>query len=162
MEYCLTAPKVEASIVLRLLKQGQNPNQKDLLGTTAFLHLASTSKITPELIRLFIEAGADPNDNDSLLQNALHKYVFVGAAEDMAFFSLNLIQKAKVIEMLVRAGCDIQAPDLNGNTCLMLSASHYRSFDALPAVLLRLGADPNTQNKAGHTFFTRMWLDEQD
>lgn len=99
-------------------------------GYTVLEHAAGQ----PDMVRLLLEAGADPNLGDSstpLIEAA-------GKAGNAA-----------AVGLLLTAGADPNAADKTGYTPLMAAAKAGDSD--LTAALLKAGADPNARSRQGHS-----------
>jgi ankyrin repeat protein len=57
---------------------------------------------------------------------------------------------AKVLGLLVKAGCDLRAKDNAGTTALMMAANYSKDGVAVK-LLLAAGCDPNVENASGQT-----------
>jgi hypothetical protein len=68
---------------------------------------------------------------------------------------------SKTIQRLIQSQSNINAQDENGNTMLLLALNTNQTYrpnkkqDQVVAMLLKEGADPNIQNKSGHTTLIR-------
>lgn len=117
------------SEILALDKESHK--QTDEMGFTA-LHCA-TNLGEPELVKLLLEAGADPN-----------------AESKFGITPLHLVQVPADIEALVNAGAFIKHKSKDGSTPLLTLASEPDSFWCMKK-LLQLGADPNSADNFGVT-----------
>ncbi len=113
--------------VRRYLREGADPNRGDAYGSPPPLWLALSSR-SPEMVRILIDAGADPNisvDGTSLVQLAAQ------------------INDPEIMALILGAGEGV-AHDRDGEVEAMFIALRQGHFDALKA-MLDAGADPNAQ-----------------
>ena len=89
--------------------------------------------------RLLLAAGADPNQRDEFGRVALH---------GIAYWSQK--DPGQALELLKQYGAQIDAPDPQGRTTLLLAAGSEASSLTLQR-LLEHGADPQRRNAAGQT-----------
>lgn len=107
------------------------------------LHSAARYNPRPEIATALLAAGADVNADPPPLFMALNRDgVFVGGQPMPTEHSL------AVVEVLVRAGANLEQADGSGRTALHMAA--ISSPAAFP-LLLRLGADPNARDASGRT-----------
>ena len=139
-----------------LLQAGADVNARDPRGYTP-LHTAAENNVNPEIVTALITAGADVNARDpdgyvppgrpandrTPLLLALYRGgpVMGGAPEPTG-------RNVTVVEVLVRAGADLERADGSGRTALHTAAIWTPA--AFP-LLLRLGADPNARDEDGKT-----------
>jgi len=112
-----------------LLSAGANPNTVASQGRTP-LHVASLK--CPQLVELLLSAGARVNPRDGMLATPLHR-ASCGTA----------------VRLLVEAGADLAARDVNGETPLIWSVQ-CGDWDAV-AALLAYGADPDEPDLRGNS-----------
>lgn len=128
--------------VEKLLRQGANPNTKDMDGFCALSY--AVMEDCSDIVRLLVESGADVQMR---LQGT---YVPDGASLLMlsAGPSKNLI----VPKFLLEKGVDINAKDKSGNTALMYAANADNPL--MCEFLLANGAELEAKNLAGDTALT--------
>ncbi len=115
-------------------------------GDTA-LHLAAAG-YRVEIVRLLLDAGADPNSTRNHRQSGPLHYAADGCLSCPAW---DPKRQVKTIECLLDAGANINAPDKNGATPLH-RAVRTRCAAAVICLLER-GSDPLLKNKPGSTAF---------
>ncbi|XP_068903743.1 serine/threonine-protein phosphatase 6 regulatory ankyrin repeat subunit B-like [Tenebrio molitor] len=112
-----------------LLQNVANVNQKDIKGCTP-LHLACQKKLS-NLIRIFLEYGADTNALNNIKQTPLHVCLAVGNIED--------------VELLLESGADLNITDEFGITPLKYAMYRIRAEGitnlALLEQLFKFGAN---------------------
>ena len=130
-----------AEKVARCLRAGMDPNEELGLGDRPLHSAARWSTHGPEIIRLLLKHGAEPNVANWARHTPLHL-----AAESAHF------DGAEKIAALLKGGADPNAEDNSGDTPLHLAAINGfpEAVDALDA-LLKGGADPNRVNNKGWT-----------
>lgn len=116
------------------------------VGDTA-LHLAAAG-YRVEIVRRLLAAGADPNAAGNHRQSGPLHYAADGYITGPAW---DARRQVKTIEVLLKAGAEINAPDKNGATALH-RAVRTRCAAAVRC-LLQAGADPELKNKPGSTPF---------
>ena len=143
LDFVRALVKLGADINLQLRK-GKSPRKCKLntKGMTPFIYASRSADI--ELMKLFLELGADP-----ILTNA------DGCTALMAAAGVGVIavgeepgteeEVDQAIEMLVELGIDINTVDKNGETAMHGAA--YRCFPSAVRKLAELGADPEIWNK---------------
>ena len=139
-----------------LVEAGADANARDSNGYTP-LHSAAWYNPRPEIAAALIAVGADVNARDP------EGYVPAGrAANDRTPLFMSVYRggtfiggqpmpnrnNVQVVEVLVRAGADLEQTDGSGHTALHAAARW--SPVAFP-LLLRLGADPNVRDADGKT-----------
>ncbi len=115
-------------------------------GDTA-LHLAAAG-YRVEIAQLLLSAGADPNSAANHRRGAPLHYAADGRGVHPSW---NPARQVKIIELLLRAGADINAQDKNGATPLH-RAVRTRTAAGVHC-LLKTGADPTLRNNSGSTPF---------
>jgi serine/threonine-protein phosphatase 6 regulatory ankyrin repeat subunit B len=127
------------------VSSGNFRSAQALLAGGADVNLAANDGITPliklvledkwsvlRMAKIFLDAGADPNLQDSFGRSALH-----------------YAQDSEVIELLIENGANIDLRDSEGQTALHRAAGQG-NLDTLVA-LLKLGADLETEDINGNT-----------
>ena len=115
-------------------------------GDTA-LHLAAAGHRV-ELVRLLIEAGADPNAASNHRRGSPVHYAADGVLTHPGW---NAAKQVETIQCLLEHGADLHAQDKNGATPLH-RAVRTRCAAAVD-YLLRAGANPLAPNQSGSTAF---------
>ncbi len=141
---CDAAGKGDVDEVRRLLDAGANVDGTDYAGMTALQNAALT--VEPEVVRLLLERGADPEitagDGDTALLTAVAGgwNRFTSAQEEGA---------AEMIRAIVDAGAKLDAQNEKGETALILAAEvgDQTTFD----LLVERGANAAIKNKSGET-----------
>lgn len=118
--------------VKAMLAHGADANAEGCFGRC--LQLAASKQSEP-MLKLLLQAGADPNLPDSLGQTAM-------------FEAMEHANPA-IISLLLKAGAPIDAQDRDGNTPLHHAAIAGKVLSATRA--LDFHADPNLPNHAGET-----------
>lgn len=98
-----------------------------------------------KIVKLLIEAGADPNVQDIYGKTALLCVCETSTIFDSVFIN--------TIALLLRAGADTNIQDNNGDTALMRAL--YICPQGLIYMLLKAGANPNIQDYRGRTSLFR-------
>ena len=111
------------------------------------LHLAAAG-YRVEIARDLIKAGADPNAAQNMRRSRPLHYAADGCPGNEIF---DPKRQVKMIETLLKAGAEINAPDKNGATALH-RAVRTRCAAAVEC-LLEAGANPALKNKPGSTAF---------
>jgi len=111
------------------------------------LHLAAAG-YRVEIVKRLLAAGADPNAAGNHRHSGPLHYAADGYITGPAW---DARRQVKTIEVLLKAGADIQAQDKNGATPLH-RAVRTRCAAAVRC-LLQAGADPALKNKPGSTPF---------
>lgn len=145
-----------------LIKKGANINRNDngMHGTP--LHLAYDNGDN-KMIELLLKNGGDvnairPYDDKTML------HIFVEQVMDRSWrlddpmkvvAALDNIDKdvEHHIPQLVKAGCNVNAKDTDGNTALHIACSNLTNGSSIVKILLELGADINLENNEGDTPF---------
>lgn len=135
--YAYRTQNFNAHVASLLLKAGSEINMTDRKGASIFIDNLSRG-LTPEGLRLIIEAGFDFSLRGSSGQTLLHQVV--GLNDESALY-----------EVFAAAGVDIDEPDTDGNTVLMKTAMGHSHRPAIIKTLVKLGANPNAKNKEGDT-----------
>ena len=97
-----------------------------------------------ETARVMLDAGVDVNRR---YRNKLTALMWAASYED----GVGIRAAESVIDLLLKAGAEIDAADDRGRTALMMAAEldHAGVVD----LLIRSGADPNLRDKAGRNAF---------
>ena len=150
-------PRQEAEACLKLLlNAGADINGQKDDGETA-LYIRSED-LNVEMVRCFLENGADPNIPEINGQTALHAAARNSQIHcnppmnDSAMFYLAIWEDPEVVEtcrILLDAGASIDARDNFGNTPLMEAAASL-NLQAVKLVLAR-GADPMLVDNEGES-----------
>ena len=144
------------AVIELLVEAGADVNARDASGYTP-LHSAARYNPRPEIASALLAAGADvnarhpdgyvpsglPADDRSPLFMAVYRGGGLIGGQPMPT-GLNV----SVVEVLVRAGADLEQTDNSGLTPLHAAA---RWTPAAYPLLLRLGADPNARDADGKT-----------
>ncbi len=128
------------NIVRYIIKQNINININNY-GMTA-LACACTHEHT-NVVKLLIEAGANIN----IIENFNPYYSILHI---LCNYAININNSVKIIEILIKAGAELNIKDYNGNTPLHIaSRSGYKE---LVEILIKSGADVNIKNNKGQTY----------
>lgn len=127
-----------------LLKYQANPNVRDNLGRTV-LEIAITWCM-PNIVRLLLSFGADPNFTSADGVYPLMKAVMLGIRD-----ARPMAQKLKIAEDLIDSGAEVDALGGNGRTALMYAASHGRM--EMADLLVTKGALLSIEDRVGNTAF---------
>ncbi len=125
--------KAQPASVARLdyfLKLGLDPKQRATGGNT-LLHSASAAGLNDPVLQALLAKGLRVNETNQAGQQPLH------------------VATLKSIDVLVRAGAEVDAPDASGRTALLLAATERRA-DVITE-LLRLGASVHRADGKGRT-----------
>jgi uncharacterized protein len=118
-----------------LLRQGADPNERDVDGRTPIFSAVLGNSVG--LLGLLLEAGADVNARDDHGWTALH------------FTAQELLPE--LARILVGRGADVNAQDDEGNTVLWRAIWASRGRLDVAEILLAHGAKPDLANKAGES-----------
>jgi hypothetical protein len=111
------------------------------------LHLAAAG-YRVNIAKALLNAGANPNSSDNHRKGTPLHYACDGSVGSEGW---NPELQVKMIELLLKAGAQINAQDKNGATPLH-RAVRTRCAKAVQ-ILLKRGADPKIKNKSGSTPF---------
>lgn len=121
-----------------LIAAGADIDARDSYGATALMNAAHLGNA--EMVKALIAAGADVNATDELGWSAVHKAVY-NSDSDTGF--------PEIIDLLAKAGCDVNARIGYGISPLMLAAGYGEA--AVCRALLDHGADILARNDGGLT-----------
>ena len=135
-----------------LIQAGADVNVISKDGNTALLRASNFSHF--KCIYFLVQAGADVNFQDKETNTALLRVLSTGHAfceytmiyQELAYVVDNHSHKQSV-DLLIRAGADVNIAGNNGDTPLMLAAE--KGHDKCIPVLLRAGAQINKLNTSG-------------
>jgi ankyrin repeat protein len=124
------------------------------------------SSETTEIVKLLLEAGANPNamDKDGKLvlraaftrgdENIVSELIRAGASVNRTDSSVNsLIVNAafcgnpKIIQLMLDAGADVNGPGKDGTTALLVST--YKNYPEISSLLIQKGANVNARLDVG-------------
>ncbi|XP_077299624.1 uncharacterized protein LOC143920572 [Arctopsyche grandis] len=123
-----------------ILKLGANPNVINKKGETLLHYTAKNGAV--DVFELLLSKGADPNIRDEKNRSTLH-WAAEGTLVDIEHKNVD------TLHFLIDKGVDIDMPDKDGETPLLIAALKYK--DKATEYLLELGANPNSRNKKGQT-----------
>lgn len=118
------------AVVSALLAAGADPNLRDDHGSPPILVAASYGNVA--IVKAMLDLGVDVN-----------------VANDNGWTPLHHASKTIMVDMMVEAGAEMEARDLNGQTPLSISSGNS-SHEAVRA-LISHGADVNAQDAWGCT-----------
>ncbi|KAH8812997.1 ankyrin repeat-containing domain protein [Xylogone sp. PMI_703] len=130
-----------------------------LLSTIANKSYNSLSTLLTS-IQIFLDAGADPNventkNGETLLFYACTGFVTTDIAKQIIrwgdSFTLNKHCSGELIELMIGHGTDINVQDSEGNTVLHVACKGHNIKSKSIRKLLHLGCHPNIRNKDGYT-----------
>lgn len=127
-----------------LLKYQANPNVRDNLGRTV-MEIAITWCM-PNIVRLLLNFGADPNFPNGDGVTPLMKTVILGIRD-----ARPMADKQRIAEDLIDSGADIDAQGTNGMTALMYAASHGRM--EMADLLVTKGASLSLEDYQGNNAY---------
>ena len=145
-------------LVKALLARGADPNARmtrrppafaggytDSVGATPFLLASATADV--EVMRLLLDAGADPNLPTRSGATAL--MAAVGMNRTLGESAVTEGQALEATKLLLELGVDAKAVAANGENALFGPA--YRGWNTLVQLILDRGANVNAVSKAGIT-----------
>jgi ankyrin repeat protein len=149
-----------------LLRHGANPNTSFLSedfpdNPLSCLYAATGLNNNADLARALLEAGADPNDGESLYHSTEHpdlacmKLLLRYGAEPNRANALRHIldyEHSEGVQLLLDAGADPNHINERGDTALHWAVWRGRSVKII-AMLLDRGADVNAKRKDGRTAY---------
>ena len=124
--------------VQKLLKKECDPNSRNELSKTP-LHLACKG-LSPNIISLLIDNGADVNAQDTARMSPLH-HVLLTAKKN------NVEKVTECLHLLIKNKANVNLSDQMGYTALHLAA--VRAEEAWVNVLISAGADLGSKNNEG-------------
>lgn len=142
-----------------LLRHGADPHVIDKRGNSA---LSAASTRSPELVKLFLEMGLNPNHRttDSFKRTPLHE-----ALSRNPLFRQNTFE---VVKLLLAYGADLSLKDCNGDTPLLtaLINCYFQIFDYFLATLknegrLSLLNEPNQIGLTAINYFQRKGFERE-
>lgn len=145
-----------------LIKHGANINRSDngMHGTP--LHLAFDNG-SNKMVELLMDNGADvnairPYDDKNMLHIFVEQLMDRDWRLDDPIKIFNVLDRIesdvkKYVVKLVKAGCNVNAQDSDGNTALHIACSKLINGMDIAVTLLKYGADINIENNEGDTPF---------
>lgn len=119
-----------------LVQYGSDVNCPGWLGTP--LIMALTCNPDPEDCAFLLAHGANPNVQSQLGETPLVQAAHVGTL--------------KTVQLLLRAGADVNIRDADGKTALMMATENCMDSETeIVTLLLKAGADPTLVDKSGKT-----------
>lgn len=118
----------EVADFLENMEEDDYRRELEKIWTTPLIH-AENKDCKPEVVRLLLEAGADPNDCDGF-----------------GMFPLMYSRHVQITRMLLEAGADIHAVEPQGRTALFFSPRAD-----IVKLLLEKGANPHVKEQDGAT-----------
>ena len=146
----------DALTARKLLDGGADPNARDELGSTPLMNAVSmtarrdTGGDFLATAKLLLERGADPN-----LTNPAGRTALLDATVGYASESGIVLVPEPLVELLLRAGADVDAQASDGTTALHQVAGQFASQPRLIRMLLDHGARQNLADKEGRTALMR-------
>lgn len=112
----IAVSNAQSNTVAFLLQHGANPNLPDSQGETALMEAVSTGSATQDdsfltITTMLLKAGADPNYKNALV----YDYTPLSQASSLG--------RAKLVEILLAAGANVNATNSAGQTALHLAKS---------------------------------------
>jgi ankyrin repeat protein len=132
-----------SSIVELLIKKGANINIQDMNGETALMRAALKGGVAT--VKLLIEKGSDLNLN---AKDKKGNTALIQAIKGNARWDAGDGAKETAI-LLINSGADLEAPDEEGNTPLILAVGN--EMTEVVKLLVEKGVDLNAQKADGET-----------
>ena len=174
----ISSIKGDPERVQQLLSSGTYPNCTQKHGSKAGiyyvwhentpLHLAVPCNNNKDVVKLLLNAGADPNKTNAHGQTPIHRTPYsdivqlllnagakpnntdtAGYTPLHCFATMGTWLGLQGVEVLLNGGADPNLADIEGSTPLLLAAEK-KNHDVIQA-LLNAGADPNVANRGGVT-----------
>jgi hypothetical protein len=121
------------SAVQELVRRGANINGKDISGSPILFFARSS----PEMTKLLLELGTDPNVSDDFGEPAL-----IAAAK---------VNQAETVKTLIEGGADINIRDKKGNTALIVAVESGEAWADTVKVLMEKGASSTQPGPRGES-----------
>ncbi len=141
--YVLAIPTTNADLMGLIESKGAGASSRSISGKTALMSAAETG--IPELVSRMLRDGADARAADDNKYTALH---WAAGADYLKVVDSQRTDRRKVIEMLVKAGADI---DALANPNLTPLNVNWMGLPEVAAALIAHGANVNTQGDEGDT-----------
>ena len=133
-----------ASIPLQLIKAGANVNAQNAKGNTALLLAVQRgAKNKLKLIKELLQAGADPNVENSDRDTILHRLSNYHSPDGISSTTL------EIVDLLIKSGANVDAVNKSGLTPLCICA-RMGNFE-IAEKLINAGANVNFKNVFGIT-----------
>jgi ankyrin repeat protein len=134
----------DIELVKHLLSAGANLNVPDFFGLTPFLEACLGDRHRPPeaqvaLLKLLLESGAEIKPLDKNGRQAYFPLILASAHSG-----------PEALELLLAAGCEVNAATDRGRTALM-TAARNNADPATVRLLLDSGADPHLRDQEGRT-----------
>jgi len=156
---CLACTLGRIEIVRFLLENGVNLTKRK--NGIAILTACNARCPRPKIVQLLLNYGLDVNYMLKVSKiNALHKVCIKHFGMGHVLTDTVIRKKLETIEILVKAGIDINSQNNRGNTAL-----HYAHDDThidVVKLLVAKGIDMNIQNIKGHTVLHNVFLRTQE
>lgn len=120
-------------------------------GTTPLMFAVSMIDCSPDLVKILLEAGANPNVTNRDGYTSLHYLVMSDCPAP---------PRHEIMRMLIKAGASVEARQYWDYTPLMLAVVEGTTEDV--AVLLEVGADPNAYCKPNAGMIDKIVLSRND
>jgi ankyrin repeat protein len=145
-------------LVKALLAHGANPNARmtkgqpqiaggyeDAVGATPFLLASSVADV--EIMRILLDAGADPKQTTATKTTAI--MAATGLNHGIGESAVTELQAIAAVKLLLDLGLDPRGSTVTGENALFGPA--YRGWNTLLVQMMDLGVDVNAVSKAGVT-----------
>ncbi|HWB13024.1 MAG TPA: ankyrin repeat domain-containing protein [Pirellulales bacterium] len=136
----------QKSAFRRLLEHGANP-AVGYLHYESIVHLAARAEKDSDWLRLLLEHKADPNTPGFPMKKGGHALFDAIGKEQTPLFAATYSLKRENVELLVKAGADVNHGDATGETPLICAAG-LNQFDIV-YYLLEAGADYRRKERNG-------------